>query len=983
MEGLEHELKDEYPTMYYSRGDQCIIKVNDKFEHHFGSSGKVVGEKISEITQPILTDDFSVLPTEKYSREYAFLKVDETTPQLVELLFGAKPGEKDIGSVAVRSLFPPAKEKSLKSFLDHNDIILLADSQGGITRANEQAAQVLGYRQNAISQMEVSDITHDSIRSYLKSKWKKFIEYGEVRGEHLLENKSGDIIISECRGVANVRLGTHLLIFRQINKISQSQHLKLEVTPQKETFEEALTGIVFTDSNFNLRYVNNTCLNMLGYQKEEMVGKPVSNFCKSMPKLQAIENVLRAENEWQGYITALDANEEEIYLKVKITSLNINDNENVKWQGRFQDISKRVMAEKKITESKNRFESLMRAAPDGILIVDEDGLIENANDEIYEMLGYRPSELLGKPIELLVPEHNEKKHIAYREKFAKNPHKRSMGSGLDLFAQHKNGSKVPVDIKLGPCEKGNQRTIAIVRDISKYRNTQQKLEAEKEFTELLHRLTIIANENMPLKQKMKQSIQEICQFMSWPVGHVYLPANDGSNEFYPSDIWYVEDQEKFESFKKMTMCTRFKPGVGMIGEVMETGETQWYDNVHENPGFVRRMPEVDLKIRTCFGLPILVKDEVVGVLEFFSDRILSSDSILLKKMTTVGYQLGRAVEREESESLIKRNMKLFKKLFEHTPAGIVLLDDNEEVIDLNEAFTEIFGYSYEELEGNKLENFIVPEDLEAKALEFTQRTFRGEPINKETIRTHKDGSKIPVVIHTVPIKIENKIEVIFSIYVDLTKVRKTEKELRESLEEKKFLLEEIHHRVKNNLAIITSLLELQINQAEDSIVIQQLKDSQARIYSMAMVHEHLYQMESFSYLKLDVYIKKLVKKIRSTFADHEMDIKLNFNTESVKVTLDQAISCGQLINELVTNSFKHAFDYADKGSITISLVKKDEILELKITDSGPGIPEEVLDNEQSSLGLKLVNVLSKQLDGNLEIKQDDGSIFCITFPKKL
>lgn len=638
--------------------------------------------------------------------------------------------------------------------------------------------------------------------------------------------------------------------------------------------------------------------------------------------------------------------------------------------------------ELEISRSKSRFERLLQAVPDGILIVGENGFIQHANSQITEILGYEKQELLGQPVEFLIPESHKKDLVKLRKLYQQNFHKRSMRCGLELYAKHKNGSRVPVDIKLGPLDEGEeQNTIAIIRDVSKFKGMSKKVEREKGFIKLIYNLMMIANQDMKLTRTLGESIREICEYMCWDVGHVYCLADDESQEFYPTDIWYIEE-DKFRAFKKIMMEIRFNPGVGLVGEVIESGEPQWYSNAHEDSSFVCRMADIDLHIKACFGLPILIKNKVVGVLEFFSSQKFSQDPELLKKMATIGHQLGRTIERERSESLIKKNSKFFQQLFEYAPAGIIILDKEKKVIDINNNFSSIFGYHSEEVVGRKIDNLLVPEVSRDNAKDLTLQAFKGKSVSKTTIRWRKDGTKVPVLIHTLPVVIDNEIESIFGIYVDLSKIKDTEHQLRNSLEEKKFLLQEIHHRVKNNLALITSLLELQIHQAEHEIAIKQLRDNQSRVYSMAMVHEQLYQLGSFSYLELDVYIENLVNKISTIFENPNTQINLTFKTESVKVSLDTAIYCGQLINEIVTNAFKHAFQDTSKGNIIISLACQNETIGLEIIDDGQGIPQKVLNNEQTYLGLMLINTLTKQLQGEIEVDVEKGTTFKVRFPEE-
>lgn len=886
---------DECPMLVCSLDNQKIIKANKEFERRFGVSSEIVGSSLKHIKQPILSERFTGIRNDKYGREYVFLNINNTRKELVELIYPTQNEEgQNEFAIIVCQLFKHTGSESKGNCCDltldrKDDIVLLVNSQGKIQQVNSAACKKLGFNREEFFEMEYLELVHRSIREFTKNKWSRFLRTGQAKGEYLLTKKDGRSIFVEFRAVANVRLGLHLIVLRDIATVDQ------KVRREKRYHE--------TESN------------------------------------------------WQ--------------------------------QGITKELSPQSSHERSFSESEHRFIRLLESAPDGLLIIDENGGIRFCNSRISSMLGYEEEELLGEPVEILIPESKRKGHAIYRLQYQKDPHIRPMGSDLELYAKHKDGSSIPVDIMLGPFgDEGAKNIIAIIRDITKFKKAQTKLEHEKAFIQLLHDITSIANGYSDLDSVLAQSIHKICEFMGWPVGHVYLPANDGSGEFYPTDLWYMKDTSKFGPFRKMTMCTRFKPGVGMVGEVIESGKAQWYMNAHDDPGFVRRMPETDLNIRACFGLPILVQGKVHGVLEFFSDRVYPSDALLLEKMTTLGNQLGRVVERSRSEQLIEKKQKLFEHLFKHSPAGIVMLNKKEKVKSVNKSFCRIFGYTTKDLIGEKLDNKLVPERFLDQSRTINYQTFSGSSVSKETVRLHKDGTEVPVLIHTVPVKFENNIIAIYGIYVDVSEVKKTENKLRRSLKEKKLLLEEIHHRVKNNLAIITSLLELQINQADDKIAIKQLKDSQARIFSMAMVHEQLYQMESFSCLEFDAYLKKLAKKIQTTFNDPATDVQIEFQTEPIEVSLDQAVTCGQLINEVMTNAFKHAFQGKQSGLIVIYLRENDGNIELRISDNGLGISNEALNDAYNSLGLTLIYTLTEQLGGTLSIENEGGRNLKSAFQKK-
>jgi len=206
-------------------------------------------------------------------------------------------------------------------------------------------------------------------------------------------------------------------------------------------------------------------------------------------------------------------------------------------------------------------------------------------------------------------------------------------------------------------------------------------------------------------------------------------------------------------------------------------------------------------------------------------------------------------------------------------------------------------------------------------------------------------------------------------------------EIQKSLDEKEILLREIHHRVKNNLSIISGLIELQLDSTEDDGAKQVLKDSQSRIHSMAMIHEKLYEKESLSGIKVDEYLRELVEAIHGTFTEYKNAIELQFDMDSVSLDIDKVVPCGLLINEIVVNTFKHAFKENKHGILKIQLKKENEKVELTISDNGPGLPEDFTLESTDSLGGMLISTFANQLGAETEIFNKGGAVFRFTFSK--
>jgi len=215
---------------------------------------------------------------------------------------------------------------------------------------------------------------------------------------------------------------------------------------------------------------------------------------------------------------------------------------------------------------------------------------------------------------------------------------------------------------------------------------------------------------------------------------------------------------------------------------------------------------------------------------------------------------------------------------------------------------------------------------------------------------------------------------------DITDRKVMENQIASSLREKEFLLKEIHHRVKNNLQVISSLLSMQADKATDPKVIDSLTDSQNRVKSIALVHEKLYQSKSLDQIEYGDYLTKIVNHLFDTYNINQSRITCTIHAENIFVDINQAVPCSLIINEMLTNSLKYAFPDGGKGGIMIDFTKDAKNYMLTYHDTGIGIPEEVTFERSESLGMKLIYGLTQQLNGTAILKREEGTTFIVTFP---
>jgi PAS domain S-box-containing protein len=314
--------------------------------------------------------------------------------------------------------------------------------------------------------------------------------------------------------------------------------------------------------------------------------------------------------------------------------------------------------------------------------------------------------------------------------------------------------------------------------------------------------------------------------------------------------------------------------------------------------------------------------------------------------------------------------------------ALFLVNPEGSIVKINQATLNLLGYEESELTGQPMERiFIQDETASFKRMLFEQLLTAGSICDTEANLVTKDARQIPISLSASVVRDEDGVEQ-GVVYVgrDLTERKRAEEQIKASLKEKEILLKEIHHRVKNNLQIISSLFILQSGDTRDGQVLKVLKESQNRIYSMAVIHEILYQSEDLAQVDFAEYTQRLVSYLVRSYTDSAYPITIQSNVAEISLSINTAIYCGLIINELVSNSLKYAFPAGQRGEICINLHSKDDDqFILAVSDNGIGLPPDMELHQVESLGLQLVTMLTKQLEGTIELDRSNGTAFEIVF----
>ena len=326
----------------------------------------------------------------------------------------------------------------------------------------------------------------------------------------------------------------------------------------------------------------------------------------------------------------------------------------------------------------------------------------------------------------------------------------------------------------------------------------------------------------------------------------------------------------------------------------------------------------------------------------------------------------------------------FRRVVEAAPSAMVMVNADGRIEMVNIQAERVFGYSRSELLGQPVE-ILVPERFGSHHPHLREG-FMSEPLSRpmgagrDLYARRKDGSEFPVEIGLNPIETEEG-PMVLSAIVDISDRKDKEEHIKAALREKDILLGEIHHRVKNNLQIVHSLLDLQSTRIEDPTVLGMLHDTRNRIQSMALIHQTLYQSHDFSGVDFGHFLENLAPILAASYGMERACVNLSIDVAEVLVPLNAAIPCGLIVNELVTNSLKHAFPAGESGEILVSVAKEGTgTVRLSVRDDGVGIPDGLEIAKTTSLGLKLVTILAEQLGGDLAVQRARPTEFTLRFP---
>ncbi len=634
--------------------------------------------------------------------------------------------------------------------------------------------------------------------------------------------------------------------------------------------------------------------------------------------LLGVRDVLDGKKEHFNISVNIQSENTDRWFKVEVSPVQHESKNHVLLV--FNDVTDEVNKIHSSRQTEALYRQNFKYSNSGVILGKANGEILDANPAACSILGYTREELLQSGRGMIVDEEDP----AHRE-VVRIRNTKSVFRGEKEY-KHKDGHYIPVQLTSIKYQSTNDEThiINTFREIQHEKDGKHTLEVERRFTKTA--LNSISGIFFVLNSDRK--------FVRW-------------NNSMHTDLGYSNEEMTDKSIHDIFEPSQRKTIERFIRDAFKNGKASFNGKVISKHSGVRHY---NLQFNTfqnkerCYLV-------VTGV-----DR---TDFV-------------------ESEILREQNYRLLTELFDNSSIATVMIDPQDKAKKVNKAFIDLFGYDEDELLDENVNSLLTTKDLEEEAELISRHAFAGNPDQRTALRIRKDGTEVPVLLSTVPVQIEGKIIAVYGMYVDLTEQVHLKNHLQKSLDEKDVLLQEVHHRVKNNLAIMASLLQLQILNDCNESAKPKLQEAYGRIFSIAKVHEALYKKEDIAEISFADYLNSIVETMPNVAKTQDFNIRIQKEETPLILSVNQAIPLGLLINEIMNLTSQ---TNQDDQPVQLSFSCNDEIVTISMSGMENQVEVYNSDSNKSDFHRMLIKTFLQQIDATIEINHTNEKSFVITFKK--
>ncbi|MBA2611860.1 MAG: PAS domain S-box protein [Bacteroidetes bacterium] len=717
-------------------------------------------------------------------------------------------------------------------------------------------------------------------------------------------------------------------------------------------------------------YISPNIKTILGYDPEELLSddgffkKRATGNREEFLRLDKEVKTNQKKNIKKNYYftyKTLKKNKEEIWLENNVTPITNSSGKIAFFINIIRDITIQKEKEIELHLQHLNYRNLLDSSPIAY-IIHKQGVTVFCNMAMLKMLQLKnEKQMLGKFVLDYVAEPDRMRAMDRIKEIYNGEDKEKSNSYTIIDSK---GNAIETEMKSIVIKFNNATCIlTLINNIS----DQRKFEKERLKAEMIK----VNNEFLLLEIKERQEAEKKLLEKTAHLSSIF----ESSNHL----IWTVNNKFEITSFNKnfynvILQKHKIKIQIGQrVADYLKQGkedyETFWYPKYDE--AFAGKKIEFEKEdyttekiYRKIYINPIFNSLNEVTEINCIAHDITGSKVYEQKLLTQTG--------------------KL-QAIFDSSHHYIWTVNNEHKLTSFNKNYFELVTalYNTKPYLGFKLDRGVLSNNQDyAGVLDYHyDKAFKGIATNFEIETLDKEHKKVYLDIFLNPIMENGKILEVSGIAHNITDKKIDQQRVEQSLKEKDVLLKEVHHRVKNNMQIISSILNLQSSYVTDNYTLALLKESQNRIKTMAYIHESLYQNKSFTSVNFSEYIQTLSKNIIQSYVLSSEKIELILNLEKINLNLDVSIPAGLIVNELITNAIKHAFPDAKKGCINLNLKSENNYIHLEVKDNGVGIPPGIDHNNTNTLGLQLVNTLMDQLDGEIKFKseKDKGTEVLIKF----
>jgi PAS domain S-box-containing protein len=400
-----------------------------------------------------------------------------------------------------------------------------------------------------------------------------------------------------------------------------------------------------------------------GYSASEAIGQPFTMLvpldrADEVPRL--LERLKRGETVDHFETVRVRKDGKEVQVEVTISPIRDALERIVGASTIGRDISVRKAAERHLVQMEARYRGLLEAAPDAVVVVNQDGEIVLLNLQAEKHFGYQRDELIGQNVKNIIPKDFAERLATHEIGAIVDPHVPQRGTGIELYGRRKDGSDFPIEILLSPLDTLDGILVtASIRDITQRKQREndlsrlaalaedrlRALSESQEQLQLLEEIATSSNKANSISEAMKFTLDRVCAYTGWPLGHVYFAPEGNRGPIVSTNIWHVANNDRFDQLREATEGTDFLPGAGLLGRVFASREPAWITDISDDTNFPRGRSARQAGLRAAFAFPVLSRNEVAAILEFFSETVSDPQAAFLRIMFQIGNLLGRVVER--------------------------------------------------------------------------------------------------------------------------------------------------------------------------------------------------------------------------------------------------------------------------------------------------------------------------------------------------